>query len=82
MASTFLGLFTAEDIQKDQFIIKYTGRIVDSENFENLNDDVDYALIELRNKQGLCYGFQVQSNLTLEAFCLGNLTRFANHASV
>jgi hypothetical protein len=70
------GLFTNEDISADEFIINYTGRLVVSSG--DSRDEYDFRLLELKHSKGLCYGFETSVDVTLEAFDLCNLMRFAN----
>lgn len=69
ISSSILGLYTAVEIPKDCFIINYTGRVIEIGN--NFYESTLYDLMT-QIGEGQCYGLQVKSNTSLEAFGIGS----------
>ena len=64
-SSAGLGLFAAEPIKKDQFIIEYTGERITEEE---------------ANRRGGKYLFEVTDTLTIDGTGRENAARYINHA--
>jgi histone-lysine N-methyltransferase EZH2 len=62
-----LGLFTLEDIEKDEFICEYTGEIIS-------RDESDRRSV-IKDVVGLNYLFTVSQQFDIDAFRAGNEMR-------
>jgi len=62
---TGLGLFAAEAIKKDEFLIEYTGEIISTEEAD---------------RRGGEYLFEISSRRTVDGKGRGNIARYINHS--
>lgn len=62
---TGLGLFAAEPIKKDEFVIEYTGEIISTEEAD---------------RRGGEYLFEISSRRTIDGKGRGNIARYINHS--
>lgn len=60
-----LGLFAAEPIEKDEFVIEYTGEIISTEEAD---------------KRGGEYLFEISSRRTIDGKGRDNIARYINHS--
>lgn len=78
MCSDFVGLFTNEFIQKDQYITQYTGKFQSSIEEGSLHDEVYSQYIN--QHYGRSYTFTLSAHSVVDSMDVGNLMRFVNHA--
>ena len=72
------GLFAAEDIKRDDFVLEYTGEVITNAEAERRG--------HFYEKKQVSYLFDVSSrdgdvHHTVDAMAMGNNSRFANHSS-
>ncbi|KAK4165747.1 hypothetical protein QBC43DRAFT_333241 [Cladorrhinum sp. PSN259] len=73
------GLFTAEDIAADEFIIEYTGELISHDEGvrrENRRGDV----FDEENKISYLFTLLEQEGIWVDAAIYGNLSRYINHS--
>ncbi|KAK4464154.1 hypothetical protein QBC42DRAFT_172050 [Cladorrhinum samala] len=73
------GLFTAEDIAQDEFIIEYTGELISHDEGvrrENRRGDV----FDEENKISYLFTLLEQEGIWVDAAIYGNLSRYINHS--
>ncbi|KAK4176113.1 hypothetical protein QBC36DRAFT_188227 [Triangularia setosa] len=74
------GLFAAEDIAQDEFIIEYTGELISHDEGvrrENRRGDV----FDEENKISYLFTLLEQEGIWVDAAIYGNLSRYINHAN-
>ncbi|KAL2259142.1 hypothetical protein VTK26DRAFT_7270 [Humicola hyalothermophila] len=74
------GLFAAEDIAQDEFVIEYTGELISHDEGvrrENRRGDV----FDEENKVSYLFTLLEQEGIWVDAAIYGNLSRYINHAS-
>ncbi|KAL2136286.1 hypothetical protein VTI74DRAFT_4521 [Chaetomium olivicolor] len=74
------GLFAAEDIGQDDFVIEYTGELISHDEGvrrENRRGDV----FDEENKVSYLFTLLEQEGIWVDAAIYGNLSRYINHAS-
>ncbi|KAK4128881.1 hypothetical protein N657DRAFT_686336 [Parathielavia appendiculata] len=74
------GLFAAEDIAQDEFVIEYTGELISHDEGvrrENRRGDV----FDEQNKVSYLFTLLEQEGIWVDAAMYGNLSRYINHAS-
>jgi hypothetical protein len=74
------GLFAAEDIAQDEFVIEYTGELISHDEGvrrENRRGDV----FDEENKVSYLFTLLEQEGIWVDAAMYGNLSRYINHAS-
>ncbi|KAK4239061.1 hypothetical protein C8A03DRAFT_14526 [Achaetomium macrosporum] len=74
------GLFAAEDIAQDEFVIEYTGELISHDEGvrrENRRGDV----FDEENKISYLFTLLEQEGIWVDAAIYGNLSRYINHAS-
>ncbi|KAK4139737.1 uncharacterized protein C8A04DRAFT_15589 [Dichotomopilus funicola] len=74
------GLFTAEDIAPDEFVIEYTGELISHDEGvrrEHRRGDV----FDEENKVSYLFTLLEQEGIWVDAAMYGNLSRYINHAS-
>ncbi|KAL2270219.1 hypothetical protein VTJ83DRAFT_2403 [Remersonia thermophila] len=74
------GLFAAEDIAQDDFVIEYTGELISHDEGvrrENRRGDV----FDEENKVSYLFTLLEQEGIWVDAAMYGNLSRYINHAS-
>ncbi|KAK4205243.1 hypothetical protein QBC40DRAFT_302900 [Triangularia verruculosa] len=74
------GLFAAEDIAADEFIIEYTGELISHDEGvrrENRRGDV----FDEENKISYLFTLLEQEGIWVDAAIYGNLSRYINHAN-
>ncbi|KAK4229057.1 hypothetical protein QBC38DRAFT_360492 [Podospora fimiseda] len=73
------GLFTAEDVSADEFIIEYTGELISHDEGvrrENRRGDV----FDEENKISYLFTLLEQEGIWVDAAIYGNLSRYINHS--
>ncbi|KAK3996124.1 hypothetical protein QBC44DRAFT_318194 [Cladorrhinum sp. PSN332] len=73
------GLFTAEDVAADEFIIEYTGELISHDEGvrrENRRGDV----FDEENKISYLFTLLEQEGIWVDAAIYGNLSRYINHS--
>jgi hypothetical protein len=74
------GLFAAEDIAQDEFVIEYTGELISHDEGvrrENRRGDV----FDEENKISYLFTLLEQEGIWVDAAIYGNVSRYINHAS-
>ena len=74
------GLFAAEDIAQDEFVIEYTGELISHDEGvrrEHRRGDV----FDEENKVSYLFTLLEQEGIWVDAAMYGNLSRYVNHAS-
>lgn len=74
------GLFAAEDIAQDEFVIEYTGELISHDEGvrrEHRRGDV----FDEENKVSYLFTLLEQEGIWVDAAMYGNLSRYINHAS-
>ncbi|KAJ4296079.1 hypothetical protein N0V88_004781 [Collariella sp. IMI 366227] len=74
------GLFAAEDVAQDDFVIEYTGELISHDEGvrrENRRGDV----FDEENKVSYLFTLLEQEGIWVDAAIYGNLSRYINHAS-
>ncbi|KAK0748251.1 hypothetical protein B0T21DRAFT_302637 [Apiosordaria backusii] len=74
------GLFAAEDVAQDEFIIEYTGELISHDEGvrrENRRGDV----FDEENKISYLFTLLEQEGIWVDAAIYGNLSRYINHAN-
>jgi hypothetical protein len=74
------GLFAAEDIAQDEFVIEYTGELISHDEGvrrEHRRGDV----FDEHNKVSYLFTLLEQEGIWVDAAMYGNLSRYINHAS-
>ncbi|SPQ18632.1 28bf70b9-bf5e-4983-b740-302282889f69 [Thermothielavioides terrestris] len=74
------GLFAAEDIAQDEFVIEYTGELISHDEGvrrENRRGDV----FDEENKVSYLFTLLEHEGIWVDAAIYGNLSRYMNHAS-
>ncbi|ORM39972.1 Variant-silencing SET domain-containing protein [Babesia sp. Xinjiang] len=74
-----LGAFASENIEKDELVCEYVGKVISQTEFQRCVDSWSFAELDNSNS-GHWYIMKIQKDVYIDSTNMGNVARFINHS--